>query len=146
MKILLDACVWFAAVDSPEGGAGRIVDMATDQVLFRIVICPAIFRQAGRNIRTKAHPDALARFRDAIMSPMIRVVSDPSDSEMAPWRQVVVPEDVVIVAAALKAKVDALVTLDSAHLLSDDVKASFPIPIHTPGSFLKSWNPRKKSG
>lgn len=146
MKILLDACVWFAATDSPEGGAGQIVDMATDQALFKIVISPTIFRQTGRNLRNKANSEAMARFRVAISSPMIRFIPDPNESEMAPWQDIVVPEDVIIVSAAVKAKADGLVTLDSAHLLSDDVKSRVSFPIHTPGSFLKWWKGRKKTG
>lgn len=145
MKILLDACAWFAAVDSPEGGAGRILDMATDQALFRIVITPTIFRQAGRNIRSKADPAAISRFRLAIGSPMIRIIPDPSEAELERWRSLIVPEDVTIVAAAVKAKVDALVTLDALHLLTDEVKTGVSVPIHTPGSFLKWWKGRRKS-
>jgi len=146
MKILLDACAWFAATDSPEGGAGRILDMATDRALFRIVISPTIFRQAGRNIRNKAHSEALTRFREAILSTMVRFIPDPDESEMDKWREFVVSEDLIIVAAAMKAKVDGLVTLDSAHLLSEVVKSRVSVPIHTPGSFLKWWKVRKKTG
>lgn len=146
MKILLDACVWFAASDSPEGGAGCILGMATDEALFKIVISPTIFRQAGRNIRNKARSEALARFREAIQSPMVRFIPDPAESEMVPWKEFIVAEDVIIVAAAVKAKTDGLVTLDSAHLLSEEVKSKVSVPIFTPGSFLKWWKARKKLG
>jgi predicted nucleic acid-binding protein len=137
MKIFLDVCAWFTAINSPEGGAGRVLSLATDEALLVIVLTPEIFRDTGHNLWKKSTPDAVSRFRQAVESPMIRIIPDPTPEELDPWREITVPKDWNVLAGALKAKADAMITLDEAHLLTRKVQESFPIPVFRPGSFIR---------
>jgi predicted nucleic acid-binding protein len=44
-----------------------------------------------------------------------------------------------VLAAALKAKVDVLVTLDCKHLLTEVVRVNFPIPVQDTKEFLTEF-------
>jgi hypothetical protein len=63
------------------------------------------------------------------------------DEDLVRWASVTAEKDCHVLAAALAAGVDVLVTLDKKHLLTEAVRSAFPIPVRTPGEFLQSLPP-----
>lgn len=101
------------------------------------VTSPYVLEEARRNIAETA-PDLLELhdFIVAGLSQHMEVTEDPEKDLVKEVEAYVVPKDAPIVAAALAAQADYLVTLDRKHLLQEKVRQRSGLNIVTPGEFL----------
>ncbi len=137
LRAFLDASVLFSATYSDVGGSRELVRQAI-RGIFQLVTCPYVLEEARRNIETTA-PD-LVELHDFIASSLsdyMQVVEDPESVLVREVEIYVVPKDAPVVAAALAAQADYLVTLDRKHLLKEGVRRHSGLNILTPGDFLK---------
>ncbi len=119
-RLFLDASVWIAAAGSRTGASALTLALCRHGHVV-VVSSRLVLLEAERNIRGKLGEDALLRFYQ----------------EIAAQSQIIHARDAHVLAAALKANAEVLLTLDRKHFLSPTVlRAGLPFQIMTPGDFL----------
>jgi predicted nucleic acid-binding protein len=133
-RIFLDSSVLFAAAASATGASRALVILA-ELGLLRLVVCSQIFEEVERNLRTKA-PAALIHFRRLQAALAWEVIDDPAPEEVHACMDVIAAKDAPILAAAIKARPQRLVTLDVHDFDRPEVRQRVTFPIQTPGELL----------
>jgi predicted nucleic acid-binding protein len=113
MRVFLDANVLFSASLLPHGNAPRLMEIGRAGGCVLLTSAHAV-REAERNVGRKT-PQALSRLGQLIQS--IDVVSDalPADAIVWAGSYGLPPKDAPILAAAVVARADLLVTGDRRH-------------------------------
>ena len=101
-----------------------------------MVISRQVLLEADRNL-TAMLPRMVDRFRRFLRQVAPVLGEDPSPSEIESAASIIHPKDASILAAAKKAKVDFLITLDKKHFLSGKIGKQSHLKIVSPGEFLK---------
>lgn len=110
----IDASVLFAAALSPTGASREIVRQGVRGHL-ALIVSDVVLEETKRNLTAK-RPDALPALRDLLEAVNFRIEkATKRDVELA--AQYTELKDAPMVAAAKKAKVDYLVSLDRRHLV-----------------------------
>jgi predicted nucleic acid-binding protein len=133
-RIFFDASVLFAAAVSATGASRALVILA-ELGLLRPVVCPQIFDEVERNLQAKA-PAALPHFQRLRVALNWEVVDDPTPEQVQDYIDVIVAKDAPILAAAIEAQPQRLVTLDAHHFNRPEVKQRATLPIQTPGELM----------
>jgi predicted nucleic acid-binding protein len=138
IKIFLDSSVLVAGVISSTGAA-RVLMLLADVGKINILVSEQVIVETERALARKA-PLGLLDFRKALKSVNMQVVRTPTFDEYSEHLYMMSdPMDVPILVAAMKAKVDFLVTLDRKHFLDDPkVAEKSGLRIGTPGDAL-AW-------
>ncbi len=135
-RLFLDASVFIAAAGSRTGASAMVLALCRHGHA-RAVSSRLVLREAERNIQSKLGADALLGFYHEIAALGIDLVEAPTPQEVAAQSQLIDPKDAHVLAAALKGRVEALLTLDRKHFLTPRVlQAGLPFAIVTPGDFL----------
>ena len=133
--VFLDASGLFAAA-YPTTEASREIIRRGFRGRIELVASELVFEEARRNLEVKAPgevPD-LETFHEAATIEMVR----PSREEIEEATEYTADKDAPVVAAARKAAVDYLVSLDREHLVeAPDVVQRSGLVIVLPGDFLK---------
>ncbi len=136
LRVFVDASVLFAALYSRKGYAHDLIILGARHRL-TLLITAEILDEVERNILRKApylhavFPDTRARFTSEI-------VASPSDKDKIEVATYVVQKDVHVIAAAIAAQPDYLVTYDRKHLLDvPEVTARSGLKIVTPDIVVK---------
>lgn len=121
-----------------QGAARALLLIAEDEKIL-ITVSEQVITEVERNIARKA-PKALPFARELILRSNIRIAHDPSIEEVhlcQGW--ISHPADAPILAAAVRAQVDFLVTLNTKHFIDNpDVSRRSGLRIGTPGDAL-AW-------
>jgi hypothetical protein len=113
-RIFVDADVLFAGSASPsEHGASLLVLRMAEITLVEALTSEQVIAEAERNLADKL-PQALPAFR-LIASRCLRVVPDPSPTDLQPYRGLADPADLAILVAALREGCPWLVTFNVRH-------------------------------
>jgi predicted nucleic acid-binding protein len=136
--LFLDSSALFAGIVSPSGAARALLLLAEAGRL-TVTISEQVVAETERAVARKV-PRALAYYREALRSTGLRIVHDPAPEEVAAHADVTARRaDVLIVLAAMKAKVDYLVTPNRRHFIDDPgVATRSGLRIGTPGDAL-TW-------
>ena len=134
-RAFLDAACWVAAAGSETGGSSAILLLA-QALLLVIVTSRDVLREAERNIQAKLGIGALKRFYLLLATTDVELSEPTTPEEEEQWVHLTARKDCHILAAALKANVDVLVTLDRKHVLTEAVRAHYPIPVQDTKEFL----------
>lgn len=137
-KIFLDANVLFSAVFSERGGA-RMLFLLAESETTQILVSPSVLSEADKALRRKA-PHILGHLTVLLDKADSQIVDKATWSQVEAWNQIVdyVP-DAIVIAEAVAAEADYLVTLDRQHILSNrELVHNLPFPIGTPGDCL-AW-------
>ena len=137
-RLFLDSSVWLAGLGSAQGGGGWLLFL-TEAGEIEIVTSEQILPEVRRNleakkIRNASRLDSILKHRKPFVLPMFK------DTELLRWVSLVPPKDCHVLAGAFLSEADALITLEKEHILTPKVKASFPVPIMTPGEFLEAFH------
>ena len=135
IRTFLDASVLFAAVYSETGASREIIRRATRGEV-SLVATRLVFEEARRNLQEKAPEEApeLERFQGAVEFEMVR----PTKQEVEEAKEYTATKDAPIVAAAKRARVDYLVSLDRRHLVDvPQVAERSGVQIVLPGEILR---------
>ena len=136
IRVLLDANVYFAGCASPKGASAFILELARKKEI-QVVASRLILREAELNLRLKSTSEAVEIFHRLFKQTELQVIPSPDESTCARYEEIIHPKDVPVLAAAVAAKVDYIVTLDRRHFLNPLVlKEAQPIKILVPGDFL----------
>jgi len=112
VRLFLDANVLFSAARNPEGRAAAMLALA-ERGLCELLTSPHAVEEARRNLNLK-HPDRAARLDQMLRAVVIGREASPQGVAWA-LAQVLPPKDAPILAAAVDAQADLLVTGDLTH-------------------------------
>ncbi|MCA0454351.1 MAG: putative toxin-antitoxin system toxin component, PIN family [Chloroflexi bacterium] len=115
MRIFVDTSVLFSAIFSPNGHARDLLNLAVDNIL-TLVISQDVLDETERNLQKKA-PGKVLLFTTLITLLEPEIVQNLTVEEVAVAAVYTARKDAPIVAAAIKAGVDYLVTYDHKDLL-----------------------------
>jgi predicted nucleic acid-binding protein len=135
-SIFLDTSVVFAAVLSPTGGARKLFQLGEAGIL-KLIIGPGVLRECDEVVRRKAPATlpVLAQLLD-IGRVEITQAASPISMEMA-LSIVEYEPDARVLAEAISARPDWLITHDKEHFLKERQNTSLAFHIGTPGDLLQ---------
>jgi len=136
----MDACCFFTAFRSPNGGSSMILELGRLGRL-SVVTSVLVVQEACKNIKNKVGQEPVTKFHRAIRAGIIEIVPTPDAAAIARWENLTHAKDCHVLAGAAAANVDCLITLDRKHLLTAKVKDHFPFPVKTPADFLDAFLP-----
>jgi predicted nucleic acid-binding protein len=136
-KIFLDSSAIVAGAISAKGAARVLLQLAEAEEL-DIVINEQVIEETERSLAKKS-PQNLADFRRLIKVIRPLIVKEAPEEVANCLYMISDPNDAPILAAAIKAKVDFLVTHNRRHFLDDPkVAEKSGLKIGTPGAAL-AW-------
>ena len=121
ISVFIDASVLFAAAYSSHGHARDLIRLAIREEL-TLVVSELVLEETRRNLAESA-PDHLV-FLDLIVKSVPFEFVRPTKREVRAATKHVALKDAPIVAAARRARVNLLVTLDKKHLLGKPAPAT----------------------
>ena len=137
VRVFLDTSVLFAAVLSETGGARLVLSLGEARAI-QVYVGPQVLCEADGVLERKA-PEPKVRFALLLDRGRVRVVAEPGAGALAQAGAVVVTTpDARVLAEAITAGVDYLVTLDREHFVGNPRTAGLPFVVGTPGDFL-AW-------
>ncbi len=138
VSIFLDSSALIAGVISENGAAHVLLQLGETEDI-SLTISEFVFNETTRSIGRKS-PENLDNIKKEIGKARIAILQDPSHEEIqANLYLMDDPDDVPILLAAIKAKVDYLATHDHKHFLNDPkVAERAGLRIGTPGDVL-AW-------
>lgn len=135
-RVFLDTSAILAGLNSPDGAAGTVLaHCVTGHVV--PVISPQVIEEAERNI-IKKFPKLLPAWQSFLLIPP-EVVPAPAISSVRKAQRVLPTSDAPILAAAIAAKPDYLITWNTRDFLRTRVISHVTFPIFTPGEFLTEF-------
>lgn len=137
-NIFLDSSALIAGIISETGAAHVLLQLGETEDI-ALTISELVLNETERSIARKK-PENLEIAKQEIQKSNIKVLQDPSQEEIqANLYLIDDPDDVPILLAAIKAKVDYLATHDHKHFLDNPkVAERAGIKIGTPGDVL-AW-------
>jgi len=138
VNIFLDSSALIAGIISETGAAHVLLQLGETEDI-ALTISEVVLNETKRSIARKSHEN-LEDVQKEIAKARIRILQDPSYEEIqANLYLMDDPDDVPILLAAIKAKVDYLATHDHKHFLDNPkVAERAGIKIGTPGDVL-AW-------
>jgi putative PIN family toxin of toxin-antitoxin system len=135
IRVFLDASVLFSASYSKSGSSRDLLREAMRENL-EIVVSQHVLEEVERNLAQKA-PEALPAFRELLTLVVAEVAEKPTSEELKRVVTYINLKDAPIVASAIKAKVDYLVTWDRKHFIDDPrVAEKSGLMIFTPDKLM----------
>ena len=136
--LFLDSSALFAGVVSAHGAARALLSLG-EAGLVTVTVSEQVVAETERAVARKV-PRALGHYREVLRSSGLRIVRDPAPEEVQAHQGIVAHRaDVPIVVAAMKARVDYLVSFDRRHFVGDPgVADRSGLRIGTPGDAL-AW-------
>jgi len=135
IKIFVDTNVLVAGIASASGASAAVLDLCEAEVI-QMVISRQVLIEGDRTFSAKLS-GLVSGFRQFMRNLNPLMVEDPSKMMMDRARTMIDPKDASILAAALEAQVDFLLTLDKRHFLSQSTRSKIPIKVITPSEFLR---------
>ncbi len=136
IKVFLDTSAILAGLNSPNGAAGVIL-AACFAKRIAPVISSQVVDEANRNIPIK-FPLLTVPWQSFLLIPP-KTVKEPTFKQIKAAYQLLPTSDAPILAVAINAKPDALVTWNTRHFLRRTVTDAVNFPILTPGDFLHKF-------
>lgn len=133
-RVFVDSNVLIAGAGSQQE-ASRAVLMMAEIGLFKLLVSRWVLEECERNLRKKL-PQALPIFAELLVSIEPEILPDPTPQEIARWEPIIEAKDAPILTAAVKAKVDRLLTLNTKDF-TPEVAQKSGLTIQTPGDFVQ---------
>lgn len=136
VSAFLDASVLVAATLSPTGGSFRLCRESHHGRL--LLITNHYARDETQRVLHEKYPAFLKPMQKLLRWAKMHVQGDPSTRLVAKYLPLIHPEDAPILAGAVAAKANFLITLDRKHFLTERLRhAPRPFTITTPAEFLQ---------
>lgn len=134
--VFIDTSVLFSALLSSTGASAEILRFARDGKI-KLLVSEYVIDETRRVLKLKA-PHLLPIF-EQILTKIVTVLPDPKKKEVENAEKMISDlDDAPILASAMKAKVDYLITLDRKDFINDPkVAAKSKLAIITPGALVK---------
>ena len=136
-RVFLDTSAVIAGVISQTGAAREVLRLCEAGVV-ETLVSTQVLTEADRNLSEKL-PGLVANYRLVIRSIAPTLVDDPSRADVSRLAGVIHSNDVPILAAAIAAEADYLVTWNTKHFHRQTVRRAVRFEIVTPGEFLLAF-------
>jgi len=135
--VFLDASVIIAAILSPRGGSSRVLSESKMRG-FHLITSLYAYEESFTALQQK-YPHFLGRLRSSSLS--FELIENPPEDFYKQFSAVIDSKDLVIIASAVAAKTNVLLTLDKKHFLLNRKlrKQVAPLAIMTPGDFIQKY-------
>lgn len=135
-KVFIDSSVLVAAAISSKGTAREILEQGFSKMI-AVYISNDVLDETERNLKIKS-PKSLSyfnKFRDSFVAKLL----NPSKRKILKAMEFIKAKDAPIVAGAVTAKADYLVTYDRKHLLQhkQEIEKNFKVKVVTPDKLTK---------
>ena len=137
LRVFLDSNVIFSGLYSSSGAPGAILEYFIEGKL-EVVISQQVLEEVVRTVKEKL-PEALPTLRRLLLSAPPEVRNDPAIEEVARWAEVVGAEDAAVLAAAITAQPDCLITGDKHFLGNPIISEKSGLHIVSPAQFLEHF-------
>lgn len=137
LYVFLDTSALIAGIVSSKGAAREVLRMGEAEVI-EIVISKQVLVEAERTL-LKKFPDLLEPYHAFLENLDPTIVPDPDREQVRAAAQWIDKEDAPILAAALAARVDYLITWNTRHFMKKAVLEQTPFPIRIPADFLDDF-------
>lgn len=134
-RVFLDSNVIFSGIYSPQGPAGIILEHFINGKI-DIVISQQVLEEEARTIKEKL-PEALSALQTLLINSTPEIIKDPLFEDIARWFELINNEDASILAAAIAAQPDYLVTGDKHFFENRNIARQTELSIATPAQFLQ---------
>lgn len=134
-RIFLDTNVIFSGLYSSVGSPARIIDLLVDGRL-EVVISQQVLEEVVRAFKQKL-PSKLVALSTLLVNSRLEIRKDPSREEVVRWTELMNADDATILAAAIAAQPDYLVTGDKHFLDHPEVSEQTGLPIVSPAHFVR---------
>ncbi len=136
IRAFVDANVFIAAVASSTGGSALLFESCRKGFV-EIVTSHLALLEAERNIRKKLPPSRLKQYHRLLEEHPLLIVPRPAAEEIRPYQMLTHEKDAPILAAAIQAKANYLVTLDRRHFTTERIRrAHLPLKVVSPREFF----------
>lgn len=136
-RVFVDASVLIAGAGSRTGASRAVLTMA-EIGLFQLVVSRQVLDETERNLRKKL-PAGLPILTQMMAAIGPEVVPDPTPENVAHWETIIDPKDAPILASAVAAAPNRLLTLDVKDFIEPDrVAEQSGLKIETPGDFVQT--------
>ncbi len=138
LNIFLDSSALIAGVLSTTGAAHALLMFGEDESIL-LTVSEWVVIESEESLHRKS-PKNINALQKSLVTAKVQIVADPSDEDIqANLYLIDDPDDVPILLAAMKAKVDYLATHDRKHFIDNPkVAERAGIKIGTPGDVL-AW-------
>lgn len=137
-RLFLDANIFVAAALSPSGGSFRLLQESHYRNI-HLFANQYAHDEACEAIQNK-YPLFLTRLEQLVLWSGTQILKDPSVKAVAEYMAVINEEDAPILAGAISAKAQFLVTLDRRDFMSETFyRIELPFHIVTPGDFFQKY-------
>ncbi|NJN99025.1 MAG: PIN domain-containing protein [Anaerolineales bacterium] len=133
-RIFADSSILIAGAGSRSGASRAVLTMA-EIGLFKLLVSRQVLDECDRNLRKKL-PAALPLFVELLALVNLEIVPDPPLAESVRWQSIIEAKDAPILAAAVLAAPDRLLTLNTKDF-TPAVAARSSLIIQTPGDFVQ---------
>jgi len=133
-RIFLDANVIFAGLYSTRGAPNAILKAHIDG-LVAAVVSRQVIEETVANIRNK-QPHLVPILYFLLQNAPFEIQPDPTADEVQRWAGIIHPTDAPVLAAAIAAQPDALVTGNTRHFTPEVAKKAH-LRILTPAQFVE---------
>ena len=133
LRAFLDTSALLSGLNSPTGAAGVIIAACFGHNIIP-VISPQVIEESERNVARK-FPMLGNSFRSFLLLPP-EITPNPTLKQIRKAYQILPTSDAPILAAALRAGPDVLITWDIHDFLRTNVTQGVPFPILLPGDFV----------
>lgn len=134
-RVFVDSSVLIAAAISPTGSARDLI-MSSLRKKVKIILSDLVLEETERNLANKA-PQALPALKLflEVLNPEVVI---PTRSMIAKAEEIIDVKDAPVIAGAVQAKADYLVSFDRKHLLNhkEEIEAYFKINVATPNEVI----------
>jgi len=135
-RVFIDTSVLIAGLNSPTGAAGAVLALCVSGSITPL-ISPQVIEEMEENIPLK-FPGLATSWASFLLLPP-NITKPPSLTAVRKAYKILPTSDAAILASALAAKLDALVTWNTKDFMRRNVIAIAPFPIVTPGEFLSRF-------
>ena len=135
-RVFVDTSALIAALNSPTGAAGVIVAACLSGKIIP-VISPQVIEEMEKNIPLK-FPKLAPAWANFLLIPP-KITKAPTLVSVRKTFKILPTSDAPILASAIEAKPDALITWNTKDFLRKEVLKTTSFSILTPGEFLKKF-------
>jgi predicted nucleic acid-binding protein len=133
-SVFADANILIAAAGSRQGASRAILNLA-EMGLIQLVVSRQVLLETERNLRRKL-PDGLPLVAEWLSYLSLKMVDDPLPERYMGWVSIIEEKDAPILAAAVDAQVDYLVTLNTRDFTPEVMNAA-GLTVLTPSQFIE---------
>ena len=134
-RVFFDANVIIAGSMSRRGASRALLTLA-EAGMFRLIVSRQVIDEVERNLRDKL-PEVLPLAAEMLSHAAVEVVANPLPETFVHWVDHIEEKDAPILEAALQAKVDYLVTLNSRDF-TPQVAARTGLRIVSPAELIEA--------